>query len=109
MKKYRYNINPVRALTYDVREMAYSYNTENEHHIWLQELITEPNFYHRIIQDIIKDRKKVDKIINYYVPLFNTANLNFEEPLEMKHLRTLRTDLLEYANLFTEMRKYKAG
>jgi len=106
MKKYRYNINPVRALTYDVREMAYSFNPDNDHHIWLQQLVTDPNFYHRIIQDIIKDRKKVDKIINYYVPLFNTANVNFEEPLEMKHLRTLRTDLLEYANLFTEFRKY---
>ena len=59
-----------------------------------------------ILLNRLKKAKKVDKIINYYVPLFNTANVNFEEPLEMKHLRTLRTDLLEYANLFTEFRKY---
>ena len=104
MNKYRYNINPVRAITYEVREMAYSYNSHNEHHHWLTELITEPNFYHRVIQDNIKDRNKVDKILNYYHPLIVEAGIN--EPIEMRHLRVLRTDLLEYANLFTTFRNW---
>ena len=104
MKKYRSNINPVRAISYDVREMAYAYNSHDEHHIWLSELITEPNFYHRIIQDIVKDRQKVDKILNYYIPIYQVAN--FKIPMEIKHLQTLRQDLLEYAKLFTEFRNY---
>jgi hypothetical protein len=104
MKKYRANINPVRAITYDVREMAYSYNNNDDHHVWLSQLITEPNFYHRVIQDIIKDREKVDKILNYYIPIYSVAT--FKMPMEIKHLQTLRQDLLEYAKLFTEFRNY---
>tara|TARA_Y100000385_G_C12925935_1_gene564635 strand:- start:310 stop:936 length:627 start_codon:yes stop_codon:yes gene_type:complete len=104
MKKYRSNINPVRAISYDVREMAYSYNNNDDHHVWLSQLITEPNFYHRVIQDIIKDREKVDKILNYYIPIYSVAK--FTTPIELKHLQTLRMDLLEYAKLFTEFRNY---
>ena len=104
MRKYRSNINPVRAITYDVREMAYSYNNNDDHHVWLSQLITEPNFYHRVIQDIIKDREKVDKILNYYIPIYSVAS--FKMPMEIKHLQTLRMDLLEYAKLFTEFRNY---
>lgn len=104
MKKYRSNINPVRAISYDVREMAYSYNNNDDHHVWLSQLITEPNFYHRVIQDIVKDRQKVDKILNYYIPIYTVAK--FKMPMEIKHLQTLRTDLLEYAKLFTEFRNY---
>ena len=104
MKKYRSNINPVRAITYDVREMAYSYNNNDDHHVWLSQLITEPNFYHRVIQDIIKDREKVDKILNYYIPIYHVAS--FKMPMEIKHLQTLRIDLLQYAKLFTEFRNY---
>ena len=97
------NINPIEQYL-DVREMAYAYNSHDEHHIWLSELITEPNFYHRIIQDIVKDRQKVDKILNYYIPIYQVAN--FKVPMEIKHLQTLRQDLLEYAKLFTEFRHY---
>ena len=104
MNKYRRNINPIRALTYEIREMAYSFNPKGDHHQWLASLITDPNNYHRIIQDIIKDRQRVDVIINFYHPAYVGAGLPM--PLELRHLQTLRTDLLEYAKLFTEFRNY---
>ena len=84
--------------------MAYSFNPKGDHHQWLASLITDPNNYHRIIQDIIKDRQRVDVIINFYHPAYVGAGLPM--PLELKHLQTLRTDLLEYAKLFTEFRNY---
>ena len=104
MNKYRHNINPIRALTFDVREMAYVGNASSSHHQWLSDLITDPNFYHRVIQDIIKDRERVDIILNFYHPAYITAGLDI--PFELKHLQTLRTDLLEYAKLFTEFRNW---
>jgi hypothetical protein len=104
MNKYRWNINPIRALTFDIREMAYSFNAKGSHHQWLSDLIIDPNFYNRVIQDIIKDRERVDVILNYYHPIYSSAGI--EIPLELKHLQTLRTDLLEYAKLFTEFRNW---
>lgn len=105
LKKYRKNINPVRALVYECREVLYTYNHHNEHHAWIQSLVTTPEFYHRIITDIVKDREKVDRILNYYIPLYDAGD--FDHPIEIRHLRTLRTDLLEYANLFTRLRTWE--
>jgi len=71
---------------------------------WIHSLVTNPEVYHQIIEDVIKDRAKVDKILNYYVPLYEAGDLDI--PLEIRHLRTLRNDLLEYANFFTSLRKW---
>ena len=104
LKKYRKNINPIRALVYECREIIYSFDHHNEHHGWIHSLVTNPEVYHKIIEDVIKDRAKVDKILNYYVPLYEAGDLDI--PLEIRHLRTLRNDLLEYANFFTSLRKW---
>jgi hypothetical protein len=106
LKRYRKNINPVRALVYECREVIHTYNHHNEHHAWIHSLVTDPEFYHSIITDIVKDRTKLDKILNYYLPLYNAGN--FRLPFEIQHLRTLRNDLLEYANFFTELRNWQA-
>ena len=65
---------------------------------------TWPLHPYQYLVDIIKDRKKVDKILNYYIPIYSVAK--FKMPMEIKHLQTLRQDLLEYAKLFTEFRQY---
>jgi hypothetical protein len=104
MSRFRSNINPVRALIYDAREVVKSYTSENPRHIWLHAILTENEFHNRLLDAIITDRKRVDKILNAYSPLYNGADL--QEPLQMIHLRRLRTDLLEYANTITKLKQW---
>ena len=66
MKNYRANINPVRAIYYDTKEMIKRFNQYDDHHGWLLSLVTDNEFHHRVMKDIIGDRRKVDKIINFY-------------------------------------------
>lgn len=104
MKNYRVNINPVRALYYETKSTMKTYNHYNDHHGWIKELVTDKEFYMRITDAIIRDRKNVDKIINFYYPLFQDAK--FPIPIELSHLKTLRKDLLDYANLFTHAKNW---
>jgi hypothetical protein len=53
---------------------------------------------------ILTDRQRVDKIINFYLPLYEASGL--QAPLELTHLKTLRSDLLDYANLFTSVKQW---
>tara|TARA_B100002019_G_C21224416_1_gene576555 strand:- start:145 stop:768 length:624 start_codon:yes stop_codon:yes gene_type:complete len=105
MKNYRANINPVRAIYYEVKEMIKRYNDHDEHHGWLLDIVTSNEWHHRIMKDIIGDRKKVDKIINFYSPLYEAGNIPL--PIEITHLKTLRSDLLDYANLFTKVKTWR--
>jgi len=104
MKKYRANINPVRAMYYEVKDMIKYFNHHDEHHGWLLEIVHDKEWHHRVMKAILGDRKKVDKIINFYHPLFEAGGL--ATPLEIKHLKTLRSDLLDYANLFTKVKHW---
>jgi hypothetical protein len=104
MQKYRVNINPVRAVYYETKEMIKKFNSHSVHHGWLHDMITENEWHQRVMKAILSDRKRVDKIINFYLPLYESAGL--ETPIELKHLQTLRSDLLDYANLFTTVRNW---
>ena len=50
------------------------------------------------------DDGKIDKIINFYHPLFEAGKIPI--PIEITHLKTLRSDLLDYANLFTKVKNW---
>ena len=104
MVRFRSNINPVRALIYDAREVVKSYSSENPRHIWLHAVLTENEFHNRLLDAIVTDRRRVDKILNVYSPMYTGADL--QEPLQMIHLRRLRTDLLEYANTITKLKNW---
>lgn len=104
MSRFRHNINPVRALVYDAREIVRSYSSENPRHIWMHAILTENEFHNRLLDAIITDRKRVDRILNVYSPLYIGADLS--APLQMLHLRRLRTDLLEYANTIIELKNW---
>ena len=41
MRLYRPNMNPVRALYYQTREVFRRYNSEDPHHYWLKDLVTD--------------------------------------------------------------------
>jgi hypothetical protein len=104
MARFRSNINPVRALVYDAREIVMSYSSENPRHIWMNAVLTENEFHHRLLDAILTDRKRVDQILNQYAPLYSSAEI--AEPIQMLHLRRLRSDLLEYANTITKLKHW---
>lgn len=105
MAKYRKNINPVRSLYYEMREIMFSYNPDNSHHVWLISTFSQPEFISQLIECTWKDKVKLDRLIDCYHPLFVS---NGEEiPIELVHMIQTRQDLVEYVNLFNQFAKWQ--
>ena len=105
MAKFRSNINPVRALIYDTKDAVKFFNHTDDHHMWLNDLITDKEINNRLLECIISDRTHIDKILNQYHPIFSSSGVQL--PIEFLHLKQLRQDLLEYANFVTSIKNWK--
>lgn len=105
LNKYRKDINPVKALYYEVREVFRSYNSENPVHVWLVDLVTDKEYNNKIIDALLIDIKRLEKIVSrYYLPLIRyTDNI----PLELFHARQLVKDFRHYLNVFNNARNWQ--
>ena len=102
--KYRPNINPVRALFYELREITRSYNIENEYHAWLLGLIQDQEYNNKIIDALSIDIKRLEKIVSrYYLPLTQYTD---KIPLELFHARQLIKDFRHYKNTFISLKSW---
>jgi hypothetical protein len=83
--RYRADINPVKALYYDTREMFRRYNPEDHRHAWLFDTITDREFNNRLLDALAKDIRRLEKIITrYYWPFTKYSD---SIPLELFHAR----------------------
>ncbi len=102
--KYRPNINPVRALFYELREITRSYNIENEYHSWLLGLIQDREYNNKIVDALSVDIKRLEKIVSrYYLPLTKYTD---KIPLELFHARQLIKDFRHYRNTFIGLQSW---
>jgi hypothetical protein len=102
--KYRSNINPVRALYYETREMIRSYNYENHYHHWLLSMMQDKEFNNKIIDSLTIDIKRLEKVVSrYYLPL---TKYTTDIPLELFHARQLIKDFRHYKNMFISVQQW---
>jgi hypothetical protein len=102
LSKYRQNINPIRALFYEIRELVRSFNTDSEYHHWLYGLITDNDYNNKIIDALSIDIKRLEKIVSrYYLPMTKYTD---KIPLELFHARQLIKDFQHYKNTFARIK-----
>lgn len=102
--KYRTNINPIRALFYEVREITRSYNIDNEYHTWLIGLLTDHEYNNKIIDALSIDIKRLERIVSrYYLPMTQYTD---GIPLELFHARQLIKDFRHYKNTFITVKSW---
>jgi hypothetical protein len=102
--KYRTNINPIRALFYEVREITRSYNIDNEYHTWLIGLLTDHEYNNKIVDALSIDIKRLERIVSrYYLPMTQYTD---GIPLELFHARQLIKDFRHYKNTFITVKSW---
>jgi hypothetical protein len=102
--KYRNNINPIKALYYETREMIRSFNYENQYHHWLLGMIQDKEFSNKLVDALSIDIKRLEKIVSrYYLPLTKYTN---DIPLELFHARQLIKDFRHYKNMFISVQQW---
>ena len=96
--KYRPNINPIRALFYELREVTRSYNSENEYHTWIVNLMLDKEYNNKIVDAVSTDIKRLERIVSrYYLPMIRYTD---SIPLELFHARQLIKDFHHYKKTF---------
>ncbi|MDA8956840.1 hypothetical protein N9H30_00560 [bacterium] len=100
MSKYRKNINPIRAMYYEILNLMSAYNPDNEVHQFVVDLFTDAEWRNAIINCISKDIKVIDKITStYHYPLEKIG----EKPFEFLYLMELKKDLVSARSVFRSM------
>jgi len=102
--KYRANINPIRALFYEVREIIRSYNPDNEYQAWLIGLLSDHEYNNKIVDALSIDIKRLERIVSrYYLPMTQHTD---SIPLELFHARQLIKDFRHYKNTFITVKSW---
>lgn len=102
--KYRNNINPITALYYEVRELSTRYNSHDEYHVWLLELVKDKEYKNKMIDALANDIKRLERIIKrYYWPL---VKLDDNIPLELFHAKQMIKDFRHYITVFDAMQHW---
>jgi len=100
MKKYRSQINPVKALYYELREVSRRYSSENEHHIWLVDLIADKHYRNIIIDSLEKDIKRLERVVQqFYIPIVKNST---SVPLELFHAKQTINDFKHFHKIFSD-------
>jgi len=98
--KYRPNLNPIRALYYELLGIRNSYNPENDAQTFVVDLFSDTTWRNNIINCITKDVRSIDKITStYHYPLEKIG----EKPFEFLYLIELKKDLLTARSVFRSM------
>jgi len=98
--KYRDNLNPIRALYYELLNIMNSYNPESEVHTFVLDLFTDAEWRNTIINCVSKDIRSIDKITStYHYPLEKIG----EKPFEFFYLLELKKDLNTAKSVFQSM------
>ena len=100
MSKYRKNLNPIRALYYELLNIMNAYNPTNGIHQFVVDLFSDAEWRNRIITCVNKDIHSIDKIIStYHYPLEKIG----EKPFEFLYLLELKKDLVTARSIFRSM------
>jgi hypothetical protein len=95
---YRPDMNPVRALYYQTRELFRRFNSEDPDHYWLKDLITDREYNNIILDALGRDIARLERVIKrYYMPLVENSS---DVPLELFHARQTLKDFRHYYGFF---------
>lgn len=101
LKKYRPNINPVRALYFDVQEVNIKYITEDENHQFINNRFKSEDFFKRLMIDIEKDLKGLRTIEKKYKDTKKRHSF-FTLPISYYHIQDMIKDMSKWLRVFTE-------
>ncbi len=101
LKKYRPNINPVRALYFDVQEVDVQFKSDDENHQFIYDRFKSKEFYKKLITDIEKDLNSLYIIENKYKSTKKNHHF-FTLPISFYHIQDMIKDMKKWLKVFIE-------
>lgn len=85
LKHYRYGINPVVAIYYEMQTLCVHPERDEGMHYWLEDMLTEPEFNKKIVTALERDIKSLKHIIVQYYRILKGNEENM--PIELYHAK----------------------
>jgi len=107
--RYRHNINPVKAMYYEVREMVGSKGKPNNQcYSWLKTRITDEHFNATLLNAIQADLVVLERFVKKYY--WTVTRLDQSAiPLEIFHAKQMVQDFKHYLKVYTWMLDWHPG
>ncbi len=103
--KYRKNINPIRALKYEIQEIMAMYEVNDEYYIWLVKQFHNKEKINEIIFAIKNDMVKLKGLQKKYLRS-KEKHSYFVLPMSYYHCKEMETDMLSWIKTFQEFLKW---
>ena len=99
LKKYHKNINPVRAIYFEIQEIDINFNKNNEDHVTVVNLIKDKKFIDDLIQDIKQDTKSLQSLEKRFYEMKKLYKF-FTFPMTFYHTQEMIKDIKKWSGVF---------
>ena len=103
--KYRKNINPIRALKYEIQEIMAMYKATEEYHIWIVKEFHNVEKINEIVFAIKNDMLKLKELQKRYLRAIEKYSY-FLLPMSYYHCKEMEQDMLTWIKTFQEFLKW---
>ena len=105
MDKYRKNINPIRALKYEIQEIMAMYEVVEEYHVWIVKQFHNKEKINDIVFAIKNDMLKLKELQKKYLRAKEKYSY-FVLPMSYYHCKEMEQDMLTWIKTFQEFLKW---
>tara|TARA_Y100001970_G_scaffold292783_1_gene435816 strand:- start:3102 stop:3773 length:672 start_codon:yes stop_codon:yes gene_type:complete len=103
--KYRKNINPIRALKYEIQEIMAMYEVVEEYHVWIVKQFHNKEKINDIVFAIKNDMLKLKELQKKYLRAKEKYSY-FVLPMSYYHCKEMEQDMLTWIKTFQEFLKW---
>ena len=102
LSDYRSDINPVSAIYYNTLEVVRAFNTHNEKHHWIINIVKDRKFNTKLITALTQDINQLKTFLEEH------NHIDITTSLELFHAWKMSEDFNTYKNFFTDLQNWQA-
>ena len=105
--KYRKNINPIRAIKYEIQEIMAMYKVTDEYHIWIVNEFKDKEKINEIVFATKNDMLKLKELQKKYLRSKEQYSY-FVLPMSYYHCKEMEQDMLTWIKTFQEFLRWNS-
>ena len=105
--KYRKNINPIRAIKYEIQEIMAMYEVTDEYHLWIVDEFKDKEKINEIVFATKNDMLKLKELQKKYLRS-KEQHSYFVLPMSYYHCKEMEQDMLTWIKTFQEFLRWNS-
>ena len=107
LTKYRKNINPIRAIKYEIQEIMAMYEVTDEYHLWIVKEFKDKEKLNEIVFAVKNDMIKLNELQKKYIRTKEQYSY-FVLPMSYYHCKEMEQDMLTWIKTFQDFLRWNS-